>query len=123
MASEDKNRRHYFRLEYPQFLRPTIEVNDGYCEVVEISEAGVRLRTSGWPHPLGAELIARIHFNDGSVHNLENAEVLRLDEHEVVLSFTGGVSMKRMALEQRKIVRASILDGNQEMLALLRRPK
>jgi|GEM_PF-1004911 len=118
-VSKEKKRR-YFRLRYPRTRRPRIEVNDGMCEVVEVSEGGLRLRAEDWDLPEGSDVIARIHFSDGEVCFLNNAEVHRVDKDEVVIVFTGGVSLKRMAKEQRKILRASILEGDHAAIEALR---
>lgn len=114
------NRRRFFRLRYPETRRPTIEVNDGRCKIVEISERGLRLEASSWPFPVGEGVSARIHFSDGTKCILEDAEIYRIDGSEVVIVFSDGVSMQRMAREQRKIIRASLLEGKFSDIDLLR---
>ena len=118
-VSKEKNRR-FFRLRYPLTRRPTIEINDGSGKLVEVSEAGLRLRADTWDLPDGTEVIARVHFSDGEVCYLRDARVDRVEDDEVVLIFSGGISLKRMAKEQRKILRASILDGDAEAIEAMR---
>ncbi len=115
-----RERRRHFRLRYPIQKRPFIDVNDHVCQLTELSEGGLRFRCEGWKAPLGEDVTARVHFDDGTTVILVGAEVKRMDGDEVVLTFRDGVSLARMVREQRRIIRASLIEGRPEDLELLR---
>ncbi len=119
-AGQGRERRRHFRLRYPIQKRPFIEVNEHVCQLTELAEGGLRFRCSGWTAPLGEDVTARVHFDDGTTVILSGAEIKRQDEDEVVLTFRDGVSLARMVREQRRIIRASLIEGRPEDLELLR---
>lgn len=119
-TGDGRERRRHFRMRYPIQKRPFIEVNDHVCQLTELSEGGLRFRCDDWKAPLSEDVTARVHFDDGTTVILVGAEVKRHDKDEVVLSFRDGVSLARMVREQRRIIRASLIEGRPEDLEMLR---
>lgn len=119
-AGKGRERRRHFRLRYPIQKRPFIEINDHVCQLTELSEGGLRFWCDDWRAPLGEDVTARVHFDDGTTVILVGAEVTRQDKDEIVLVFRDGVSLARMVREQRRIIRASLIEGRPDDLKMLR---
>ena len=96
-------KRAYYRLRYPASARPSVRIAGHEAEVTELSEGGIRLRLLDGVEP-GRQLAGLVRFADGHTARI-SGEVRRSDGDEVVLLLTIGISLKRMLIEQQKLIR------------------
>lgn len=97
------DKRRYYRLQYPKPERPTVWFRGCCYEVSEISEGGVRIMLAGGcAVRLGQAFAGVLRFKDGGTHPIVGV-VIRLDDSEIVVQLSKGISLKRMIAEQSRL--------------------
>jgi hypothetical protein len=102
--------RQYFRIQYPLYYRPKVRIlgEDYESDVMELSERGVRFRYKGSSQlSTGAELHVNITFYDDESFQLKG-ELLRIEKKDVILRFSGSISLNRIMKEQLYLIKNSI---------------
>ena len=96
--------RAHYRLAYPVLERPRLLLEDGGLEVVDCSEMGLRLRTTGGPVPeLGTRVQGTLVFRHGGTEEVEGA-VVRIRAGEMAVHLTErGVPFSRIWEGQRRL--------------------
>jgi hypothetical protein len=101
-----RERRRYYRLYYPFGIRPVLTTYACSYHVTEISEGGIRFivrrRTT---YERGDRIKAAIAFKDGECLEVIGT-VLRVEDNEVVVQLTKGITFKRMVEEQKLILKS-----------------
>ncbi len=96
-------KRSYYRLQYPKPERPTVWFRGRCYEVTEISEGGVRVMlASGCAVRLRQTFAGVLRFKDGDTLPIVGV-VLRLDDREMVVKLSKGISLKCMIAEQIRL--------------------
>ncbi len=108
MANTDptqKQRRDFYRLEYPAAERPTVRFKGRDYTVSEISAGGIKIR-AGRPGGFreGQFVAGVIRFVDGGIAPVVGG-VHRFDGKDVVIKLTIGIGLNRMMAEQLRIRR------------------
>jgi hypothetical protein len=98
------NRRGHFRLKYLPGAGPVLAWDGRTCEVVELSERGLRVADAGHTPPLAERVAGVLHFPDGA-HTAITGSVTRVVGGWVVLRLARGVTLGRMLAEQRRVLR------------------
>lgn len=95
--------REYYRLQYPLAERPQILIGDQTFEITEISEQGARIAHAGSAliHD-GGPFHGVVQFRDETTESIAGV-VLRSDQEEFVVSFSQGITLKRMMAEQIRL--------------------
>ncbi len=112
-------RRRYYRLRYPEDVRPTPAVwigGVGYA-LVELSECGLRFHADG-PAPLepGVRVEVRLNLEPGRSMTIRGASLNRTEGDEYIMVFDHGVPSHVVLGEQRRLIRrARILDDGGEL--------
>jgi hypothetical protein len=105
-----RNRREYFRIIYPLYYRPKVRISgeDYESDVMELSERGVRFRYKGSSQlSTGAEIHVNITFYDDESFQLKG-ELLRIEKEDVILRFSGSISLNRIMKEQTYLINNNI---------------
>lgn len=99
-----KDRRSYYRIYYPEGYCPHFRMNKVNFKVFDLSEWGMRFRTS--PE-------TKIHFTDAIIGtlNFENGEsfllrgtISRLTDHDVTITLKTPVPLRKIVAEQRELI-------------------
>lgn len=100
--------RAFYRVVYPQFLRPTLRLGDEPFQVLDLSEAGVRFSAPvpGRFEP-GAAIDGVIELLAGQTVAVEGT-VVRRQGHEVAVSLVRGVPFAVM-LDQQRLLQQRVL--------------
>lgn len=95
------NKRQHYRIRYPLACRPRLKILDHICEVIDISEHGIRF-VSGKVYGLQPEMAveAVITFNDGESLRF-GGKILRIDENVAVMYLSESIPFRRIVAEQR----------------------
>jgi hypothetical protein len=102
-GSSNREKRRYYRLEYPAAERPTVRYKGRDYRVSEASEGGVKiLLDRRCAVRVGQFFAGVIRFKDGGIVPIVGV-VLRFDQREMVVKLTIGISFNRMIAEQRRI--------------------
>ena len=98
-----KQRRRYYRLQYPELERPTVWFKARYYEVTEVSEGGVMiLLGDGCAVRLGQSFAGVVQFEDGETNSIVGV-VLRIDANKMIVKLSKGISLRRMMAEQIRL--------------------
>ncbi|SMF30100.1 hypothetical protein [Pseudobacteriovorax antillogorgiicola] len=101
-AKEDKSPRNYFRLEYPNEVRPRIFIDKNSYPVINLCEGGVKFAIDPRKDDVEAE---RVHEAVIVFHNSDQTEVIgkviRSEKDSVVLKLSEGVPLQQIMAEQR----------------------
>ena len=98
-----RERRRYYRLEDPAAERPTVRYKGRDYRVSEASEGGVKIILDHHCVVQAGQFFAGvIRFKDGGIVPVVGV-VLRLEEREMVVKFTIGISFNRMMAEQVRL--------------------
>lgn len=94
--------REYYRVAYPTSLRPRLEVQGHFFDVIDVSEKGMRftLGKTAEPPRLGDEVAGTIRFRRGEEVQVRGA-VARLDGREVAVRLEDGIPLRTIMEEQR----------------------
>ena len=99
-----KQRREYFRLEYPIFCRPTLCCGNKSFDVLDISEYGVRFKTKDInSFMLGKKLGARLIFKDDDKHSCDG-KIIRLNSEEVAVNLTTPIPLYKIRSEHLYLI-------------------
>lgn len=79
-----RNRRRYYRIEYPWMERPRFVYESSISPVLECSERGVRFLTAGEAPALGRRIEGRIGMRHGAEFQVAGS-VVWSDRHNVAL--------------------------------------
>lgn len=105
MTKSQRNRRRYFRLQYPLSDRPSLSVDGHAFEVAELSEGGLKLFLDGdFRFYAGKTIEGNITFHDETVAVVRGV-VSRVTDVEVVVVNLEGISFNRMVIEQQQLIR------------------
>jgi hypothetical protein len=105
MTQSERNRRRYFRLQYPLSDRPSLSLDGHAFEVSELSEGGLKLFLDGdYRFYAGQSIEGIITFHDESV-TIVRGVVSRASDVEVVVVNLEGISFNRMVIEQQQLIR------------------
>ncbi len=100
-----KQRREYFRLEYPVFLRPTLFFSNKKYDVLEISEYGMRFETEDVNGFLpGKKLTVSLKFQDDEVH-ICDGRIIRLNANEIIVNLLKPVPLYKIRSEHLQIIK------------------
>jgi hypothetical protein len=102
--------RKYYRIKYPYFYRPKIKIkkDDNENNVVELSERGVRFLYEGTRQlSKGLKLRVTVIFYDGEAFQFAG-ELLRVEEKDVILRFSGSLPLSRIIKEQIYLITRTI---------------
>ena len=100
--------RQYYRIKYPYFYRPRIKIQKEDNDVVELSEQGVRFLYKGTRQlSKGLKLHVTIIFYDGEAFQFAG-ELLRVEEKDVILRFSGSLPLSRIIKEQIYLITRTI---------------
>ncbi|NRA63841.1 MAG: PilZ domain-containing protein [Pseudobacteriovorax sp.] len=104
-----KHPRSFFRLEYPESVRPKIFVDDGMYTVINLSEEGVKFVRPGrnpehLAEPSPKVLTGKILFQNDEVWDVKG-HVLRVEDQTVVLKLSQGLSFGKIMAEQRFLLK------------------
>jgi hypothetical protein len=94
--------RQFHRIRYPLSFRPKIRIQGENCdcEVVELSERGIRFLYKGRAQlSAGLEIEVNITFCDGESFHLKG-EILRVEREDVIMRFSGSLTTNRLMKEQ-----------------------
>ena len=95
--------RQYHRVKYPLFYRPKIKIRqeDNENDVVELSERGLRFHYEGTKQlSKGLELCVTVIFYDSEAIQCAG-KLLRVDNKNVIMRFSGNLPLSRIIKEQR----------------------
>ena len=100
-----KQRREYFRVEYPSGYRPRFVVAGESFEILDVSECGIRfLIVDGTNFIIGAHIKGNIHFTDGE--ELEcSGVVLRNEFGAVALQQDVSIPLAKIRAEHLNLIR------------------
>ena len=102
--NKQDQRRAYFRLRYPTSEGPAVTIAGADYEVLEISEAGARIKLlPDASIAIGQAFSGIVRFDDGVIVPVKG-EVSRIDGDQAALKLSPGVSLRRMLAEQRHIL-------------------
>ena len=107
---EHENTRKYYRIKYPFFYRPKIKIEGEDIEsyILELSERGVRFLYEGTRSlSKGSDLRVTIIFHDGAEFQF-SGDILKVEEKNVILHFSGCLPLSRIMEEQRYIMSSRI---------------
>ncbi|MFB9134362.1 PilZ domain-containing protein [Vibrio olivae] len=95
-----KQRRAFFRLNYPKRARPNVRIDGDLYHVSEVSEQGIRvvMNPRGFYH--GLTLKGRLNLHQDKQIEVQG-QVIRMEETEVILKLDLGPSFRDMVQEQR----------------------
>ena len=94
-----EQRREYFRLEYPETYRPTLQSRNEDYEVVDLSEFGVKFKVNDIePFLLGDEVAANIRFHDDEYFECRG-KVIRFGQAEVVINLSDPLPLQKIRSE------------------------
>ncbi|MBK8005330.1 MAG: PilZ domain-containing protein [Gemmatimonadetes bacterium] len=94
--------REYYRVAYPTDLRPRLDVQSHFFDVIDVSEKGMRFalgKTADAPR-LGDEVAGLIRFRRGEEVEVRGM-VIRLDGREVAVRLEDGIPLRVIMEEQR----------------------
>ncbi len=98
-----KQKRQYFRIEYPVDERPTLVIGSESLEVVDTSERGMRvLPAKGSPVP--THIKGTLKFRDGSECMVAGQVVRQAPDGSLVIQLTVGISLALIMKEQRRLI-------------------
>ena len=84
--------RKYFRIKYPDELRPELIVNGMKHALVDVSEAGLKYSVSNSAFPLiGVEFTATISFQTGKTLTVKG-HIVRTDHQHVMVQLSKGIA-------------------------------
>lgn len=98
--SPPSNRRQFYRLRYPERVRPVMKYKKLEFPVAELSEGGARVVSDDVTLSPGESIAADIRFADGAVFGVVGT-VFRYEAGEVILKLDLGIPLKRMLSEQK----------------------
>jgi len=99
-----KQRREYFRLEYPVFFRPRLLFNNKKFDVLDVSEFGMRFHTEDTnSFMLGKKLGANLIFKDDDMHSCDG-KIIRLNTSEVVINLTTPIPLHKIRSEHLYLI-------------------
>lgn len=105
-ASAVANQRDFFRLEYPQPDRPTIEIAGEKIPVLDVSEQGIKVSSSRrFSFKAKMEIRGRITFLDKSGCDVAGTVLRVLEDGNIVIQLTTGVPLGKMMEEQRHLIK------------------
>ncbi|NND97001.1 MAG: hypothetical protein HKN47_06695 [Pirellulaceae bacterium] len=110
------NNREFFRLRFPDAMRPTAVIDDGEFGVAEISEGGMRIVCDRrCCHQIDDDIEAFIAFEEGEPTHV-SGRIFRKDGDECIIKLTKRITLNRMIREQARVIRelkeiASSLDS------------
>jgi len=97
--------RQFYRVEYPEGVRPFLDTGRERFEAVNISEKGGRFRpVEGDPPAPGATVAGSVTFHEGKPVEVEG-EVLKILEGDAVVCFTRRIHFKVILKEQWFLMR------------------
>ncbi len=102
-----KNRRRFFRLEYPIAAGPKLVSSGVQLEVLDISEQGLRLKfktESELTFSVGSPFAGSLTFPDGE-SLLVFGIVQRINEEQVSVQLRRPIPLQIIMAEQRRIIR------------------
>ncbi len=100
-----KERRRYFRIKYPEELRPTLRIRKHEFEVIDICERGLRFlndkkaKFANW-------ISATVTFFNGSCFKTEG-RIIRKQKDEVALYLIASIPYPLIVKEQQFLIRTS----------------
>ena len=107
LPEEEFNRRKFFRVKYPEPLRPILRVFDRKLSIVDICEAGISFLPEGadWGEILGMyeldqEIRGTLRFHDGEAVEVD-AVICRIDRDRIACHFQDTLPLDRVMAEQR----------------------
>ena len=115
-AMDIQNRRGYYRIHFPKEVRPRLLLDapggvHTVCEVVEVSERGLRFEApTQWLLPVGASVSGTLAFARGAEARVAGS-VIRVQEHEVALLLNRQAIPLGVVLAEQRWLRASFPDG------------
>lgn len=101
------NVRAFYRLVYPRFLRPVLQVGDARFAVVDASERGLRYLAPGPPSRDGLEVRGILYLPEARPIMIEGT-VIRCDPPHVALALAQGIPFGVM-LEQQRLLQQRVL--------------
>ena len=94
-----KQRREYFRLNYPIAARPSLLTREETYEVIDVSEYGVRFKIPGnSPFLVGEDVRADIRFPDEEVYAC-NGQINRHTDSEAVILLGTPIPLQKIRSE------------------------
>lgn len=96
----------FFRLVYPEVDRPVLQIGKRLCEIVDLSEEGVKfVQPAGFSPALETLLNGIVKFYNGETVSI-SGKVLRYDEKKghCVLHLHEGLPFAKMIEEQRRLI-------------------
>ena len=103
-----KDRRHHYRIIYPQMVQPRFHLEGAAdpARVLDCSELGLRYRPVGGARPaIGDHVRGNVHFHPRRHVEVEG-EVVRVSREDVALRLLRpGIPMSMMFAEQRHLMR------------------
>ncbi len=109
---DTQNRRGFYRIYFPAEARPRLllDAHGGVhtvCEVVEVSERGLRFETpTHWLLPVGAQVSGTVAFARG-VEARVSGSVVRVQAHEVALLLNRQAIPLGVVLDEQRWLRAN----------------
>lgn len=102
-SSHPSNQRAHYRLRYPRAERPMLRIEHHGYEVIEISEGGAKiLLTDSTAITDHQSFSGELRFSNRETVGVQGV-VLRCREGEAALVFDGGVSLRLITDEQRRL--------------------
>lgn len=98
-----KQKRQFFRIEYPIDERPSLIVGDDTYEVLDTSERGMRLAPIGH-QPIPGNLKGTLRFRDGSECLVAGMVARQAPDGSLVVKLTVGISLANIMKEQRRLI-------------------
>lgn len=98
-----KQKRQFFRIEYPIDERPSLIVGDDTYEVLDTSERGMRLAPIH-AQAVPAALKGILRFRDGSECQVAGSVARQAPDGSLVVKLTLGISLAQIMKEQRRLI-------------------
>ena len=98
-----KQKRQFFRIEYPVEERPWLLLGNDKFEVLDASERGLRIvPLKGQPLPTMVK--GTLQFRDGSECQVAGNVSRQTEEGHLVVQLTLGISLTLIMKEQRRLI-------------------
>lgn len=101
MANRKQQKRRYFRVPYPEAVKPPFKEDTGRkFDVVDISERGLKLDVMGDPDlAVGMHVTGTVVFRDGTTVYVEG-DILRIDPDGTAIELAKSINVGSLLREQ-----------------------
>ena len=99
-----EQKREYFRVEFPQSYRPSLEMDVDHYEIADVSEFGIRFNAGGDnSFTINDLIIGTIVFPDGKDFEL-SGQVTRIDDGYVSLELAEPLPLSKIRAEHLYLI-------------------